>query len=223
MTSFGDSASTVAVEGAMARQGARAVSTRELSHSTHEVLREVGSGDGSRFVVTRHREPVAVLMSVRDAADAYLVSTGDLEPVDLDLDHDASPVVGALGGLRIHAIERLVWQGRLRGVAPRDRAALCRRLYELDRVGGGPMGAHPWLEWVPSGRWLFVCALPAPGHAVVHDLFGGRDLERSLMGDELWAARERQDVQRSLHGRLGASRPRRAFLAPPQRPSSGTP
>ena len=207
----------------MARQRVRAVSTRELSHATQEVLREVRCGDGTRFVITRHREPVAVILSVRDAADAYLVSAGDLEPVDLDLDHDAAPVVGALGGLRMHAIERLVSSRRLRGVAPRDRAALCRRLYELDRAGGGPMGAHPWLEWAPSGRWLFVCSLPEPGRAVVHDLFDGRELERSLMGDELWAARERQDAQRSLHGRLGPSRPRRAFSAPPRRPSSGTP
>ena len=212
---------TLPVQGAMARQAARQVGVRELSRATHKVLGAVE--DGTRLIVTRHREPLAVILSVRDACEGLVLSTGELQPIE-----SGAPAGGGNpwpgGGPRpidVFVPPRVAAREDLRRVPARDRFVLHRELYAREREpGGGRRAAR--LVWADSGRWLFVCSHAESGLAVVHELFSGQELERSLMGEELWLARAKQRIERSLHGRLKPFPPR-AASAPPPRPWSGTP
>ena len=212
---------TLPVQGAMARQEARQVGVRELSRATHDVLR--GVSDGTRLIVTRHREPVAMILSVRAACEGLVLSTGQVKPVARGAPADGvKPWPG--GGPRpidLFVAPRVAAREDLRRVPARDRFALHRQLYAREREPGGACGAAR-LAWADSGRWLFVCSHAEPGLAVVHELFSGQELERSLMGKELWLARAKQRIERSLHGRLKPGPPR-AASGPPPRPWSGTP
>lgn len=212
---------TLPVQGVMARQGARQVGVRELSRATHEVLRAVG--DGTRLIVTRHREPLAVIVSVRDACEALVLSSGELQPLE-----SGAPAGGVKpwpgGGRRpidLLVPPELAGREDLRRVPARDRFVLHRYLHARYRELEGASGAAR-LVWAASGRWLFVCSHAEPGVAVVHELFSGQKLERTLIGEELWLARAKQRIERSLHGRLKPGPPR-ASSVPPRRPWSGTP
>jgi len=57
----------------MDRQSIREVSVRELNRGTSRVLQMASAG--ARVIVTRHGEPVAVVLSVDQAIDLFLVSS----------------------------------------------------------------------------------------------------------------------------------------------------
>lgn len=205
--------------GAMAHQMVRAIGARELAHETQAVLREVC--DGTRLVVTKHREPIGVIMSVRDAVEALLLSSGELEIARAADPGDVIPrgaVEAWPPGLfpnlayELCAPAALASHTRMRRVRSRDRVALVRTL------AAEPGLDSPSLVWSRSGRWLFACSPVGPRLGVLHGLFDAADLERELMGEELWLARERQYSQRSLHGRMPRGAPARRTVPPTPNP-----
>lgn len=68
--------------------------------------------------------------------------------------------------------------------------------------------------WTRSGRWLAVCSIGEDGGVLIAELLAGWELERLVMGEELWRARERQYSQRSLHGRMPRGAPARRVVPP---------
>jgi prevent-host-death family protein len=173
-------------------QQVREVGVRELAHHTAEVVRSIE--DGERLVVTRHGNPVAVLLSVADAIEAIVV-----------------PGLEALA----HRARRDLEAGRITHIGPpgpmpvvlaREAAAAHERMNAQDRMAlrvalmGGPADESKLL-WLRSRRWLVAFSYPEPEFVLVHGAFEARVVERELIGEEIWAARRRRRIGRWLHGR----------------------
>ena len=185
-----------ALESALHDRPSRAVSVRELNRGTSSILASLE--DGERILVTKHLEPIAVLLSVRDTlcllAMASLVGQPPQDP-------------------------EAVWD-RLRHMARRDLWTLRQELHPSNRRAGTNG------FWTPSGRWLAIYSDsdpdPDPGpwdaFAGLVDLLSGPELERLLVGEGLWAARDAQDRGRLNHGRVG---PRRPLRPPAKRAPAG--
>lgn len=178
---------------ALTDQGVQVVSTRELNRSTSQTLRRLA--DGRRLVITRQREPVGVLLSIRDVIALFAAAHSVRAPTPA-------------GGSEADATA----EGRLPHLAPRDRVDLLRAMSRVEVGFAEPGTAVP--IWTRSGRWLAVCSIGEDGGVVVADLLAGWELERLVMGEELWRARERQYSQRSVHGRMPSGAPARRVVPP---------
>ena len=186
----------LSLERALGEQQVRVVSVRDLNRSTSAGLASLV--DGQRVLITKHLEPVGVLLTVRDAIALFARAFAQ----------DGPP--------REEVRERLA---QMRG---RDRGELRRLTTCLDlgvdppAAGGGPGNG---CYWTSSGRWLAMLADPESaerpdpdggcGTGWLADLLSGPELERLLVGEELWASRRKQDLGRLQHGRLGPRRPGR--------------
>ena len=184
-----------AVPGPLDQGVARAVAVGELNRYTSETVRSVEPGE--RLVVTRHHEPLVVVLSVRDAIELMVAPRlGALEVA-------ASKVFEAGGTFspwpRVGPARILVPAAAadaFRRLGGRDRGGLRRALCHADDNRRRPL-------WLPTGRWLvpFSIAEGEEDVALVHDLIDTRPLERALIGEEVWRERLRVAGSRRDHGR----------------------
>jgi hypothetical protein len=77
---------------------------------------------------------------------------------------------------------------------PRDRYEL-----RVAVVGGKAEMRRP--VWLRSRRWILSVSYPDDETVLVCAALEVRELERDLIGEEIWLARERRDLERRLHAR----------------------
>lgn len=173
----------------------RAVTVGELNRYTSETVRSVEPGE--RLVVTRHREPQAVVLSVREAIELMVatrlgaLAVAAREAFEAGETFSPWPRAGPTQIL-VPATARNL----LRRLGGRDRGGLRRALCRAHDNRGRPL-------WLPTGRWLvpFSIAGNEEEVALVHDLIDTRPLERVLIGEEAWRERLRVAGSRRDHGR----------------------
>jgi len=189
----GEGDSTVDRSAVIAHGSVRPVAVGELNRHTSRV---VGSlGEGERLVVTRHGDPVAVVLSVRDsieilAAPSFAaLAEAAAQAFASDEVFDPCPGVGPWRIVLPREFEREY--GRLGGL---DRGGLRRALCCGEADPGRPV-------WLPTGKWLAPVSYPEDRIALVHALIETRGLEREVIGEEVWRARLRRDLDRHSHAR----------------------
>ena len=178
--------------GVLADHEIREVGARELRHRTGHVVRSLQAGE--RVILTRHGEPQAVLLCIDDAIE--LLVEGQLGPLAEEAERD----------FREGAAETLEPPGPHPVVLSQQAAEAYRRMKPRDRyelrvavVGGkAEMGRPVWLR---SRRWIVSVSYPDDETVLVGAALEVRELERELMGEEIWLARERRDLERRLHAR----------------------
>ena len=62
--------------------------------------------------------------------------------------------------------------------------------------------------WSASGRILVLVAVLPTGSLLVRHVFRRHELERAVIGEEVWARRRRVGTDRRMHGRWQGHRPR---------------
>jgi prevent-host-death family protein len=170
----------------------RELAIGELNRSTSRVVREVA--DGQRIIVTRHGEPQAVILSIGDAIE--LLVEGQVGALSTEATRD----------FQEGAIEAVEPPGPHPVMLARDAAAAYARMNPRDRVelrvavvrGLADEGRPVWLR---SRRWIISVSYPDDETVLVCAAFAVRQLERELIGEEIWLARERRDLERRLHAR----------------------
>jgi prevent-host-death family protein len=178
--------------GVLAEQRVRTIGARMLRHRTADVVRTVTAGE--RLIVTRHGEPQAVVLSLDDALELLVepelaalaaeaerdFREGRVEAVDppgpypVLLSTDAADAYGRMNRQDQSAL----------------RVALVRRRADEGR-----------LLWLRSRRWLVSFSYPDAETVLVNAVFERKELERELIGDEIWLARARRDLERMRHAR----------------------
>ena len=170
----------------------REVSIGELNRATSAVVRSLTPGE--RLVITRHGEPQAVVLSVRDAVELVVV-----------------PRLAALAA----AGERDFRSGRVETVEPpgplalllaQEAAACYESMNRRDRTDLRALlvrgeAEEERLLWLRSRRWLVSFTYPDAEAVLVLGVFEVAELERELVGEEVWLARARRDLERRLHAR----------------------
>jgi prevent-host-death family protein len=180
----------------------RPVAVAALNRRTSAIVGAVG--DGERLVVTRHGDPVAVVFSVRDAMEMHVAPELSLLAEEARREYEAREMfepwahVGpwriVLGGAAADAY------GRVGSV---DRGGLRRALCRGEAACERPL-------WLPSGRWLTAFSYPDEGVVLVHALIRAHELERQVIGEEVWGARLRRNLDRHAHARTPWQRAARA-------------
>jgi prevent-host-death family protein len=178
--------------GVLADLEIREVGARELRHRTAHVVRSLRAGE--RVVLTRHGEPQAVMLTIHDAIE--LLVEGQLAPLAAEAGRD----------FREGAIEPVEPPGPHPVVLAQQAAEAYRRMKPRDRyelrvavVGGKAEDGRP--VWLRSGRWIVSVSYPDDETVLVGAALEVRELERELIGEEIWLARERRDLERRLHAR----------------------
>ncbi len=90
-----------------------------------------------------------------------------------------------------------------------DRNLIRRALLRAGEWRFGGREAAPGVQrrsWLESGRWLMAYSVPVAGLVLVHDFVATANVERALVGDEIYEERRRIDIDRRTHAR-GFSRP----------------
>lgn len=183
------------IEAVFERDEVHELPVGELNRRTSAVLRNFADGGGQRRIITRHGEPRAVLLSVRDAieilvspalAESAAAAAADLAAgrIMRPWEHAGPirPVLGAAAAEKYH---------RLGGLARGDlRMGLCR---------GDADERRPL--WLSHGKWLAPFSYQEPDVALVHDLIEVRPLEWELFGDQISLERQRRSIDRRLHAR----------------------
>jgi hypothetical protein len=148
-----------------------------------------------RLIVTRHCDPKAVVLGLRDAME-ILAAPAFSELADAarrDMEGGETlepwPGVGPVGIAMARAAAEI--QHRL---GARDRGALRRALCRGDADRQRPL-------WLPTGHWLVPFSYEGETTALVHALIDARALEREVIGEEVWQRRLRRDLDRHTHSR----------------------
>lgn len=183
---------TRAAPATLMRQEIREVGARQLRHNTAAVIRSLR--DGERLIVTRHAQPLAVVLSVRDAMELLIEGerTASAAAATRDYEHGAVEELGPPGPLRV--------------VLARGALSSCGRMNVRDRrllrdsLVRGEADEDPLL-WLPSGRWLVAFSYPDDVTVLVHQAFEVRELVRALVGEEVLDRRRRIELDRWLHNR----------------------
>jgi len=178
--------------GALADQEVREVGARELCRHTADVLRSVA--DRRRIILTRHGKPQALLVSINDAIEllveprlAPMAAAGDSDYREgrVERVEPPGPFPIVLAVAAADAFQRMSRQDR------RElRAALARGTADDERP-----------VWLRSRRWMVWVSYPDSGTVLVYAAFEVRELEREVVGEEIWEARARRDLERRLHAR----------------------
>ena len=176
----------------MAVQAIREVGARELRHHTAEIVRSVV--DRERIILARHGNPQAVLFSMHDAIELLAESS--------------LPALTDAGArdFRAGQVEVVEPPGPRRLVLARDAATDYLRMNARDRAQlrvalvRGVVDAGELL-WLRSRRWLASFSYPDSSTVLVNGLFDVASLERELIGETIWVARARRDVERRLRAR----------------------
>ncbi len=171
----------------------RAVTVGELNRHTSRTVASVA--DGERLIVTRHGDPVAAVLSLRDAIE--LLVTPALPALADSAQHDYTradlfepwPAVEQCRIVLARAATELYHR-----IGPRDRGGLRRALGRWDPDAECPL-------WLPTDRWLAPFSHPDEAVALVHAFIDARTLERELIGEGVWHARLRRDLDRHTHAR----------------------
>ena len=169
-----------------------AAGARELQRRGADVVRSVT--DGTRTVLTRHGEPQAVIVSIRDWIE--LLAEARVAALDPEAARD----------FREGAVEPIEPPGPYAVVLAREAASAYARMKASDRralrtalVRG--LADERRLLWLRSRRWVVAFAYPDPETVLVTAAFEARELERELIGEELYAAQARRNRARRLHAR----------------------
>ena len=178
--------------GPLADQTIRPVTIGELNRSTSNVVHSVR--DGERVVITCHGSPQAVVLGLRDAMELLIAAElpalaarahADLQAGRVEAVQPPGPNRVRLAGAATAAWERM---------RPRDRRLLRQAL-----VNGE--ADEERLLWLPSGRWVVAFSYVGDATALVHQVYEVKELERALIGDEIWTRRARCDRDRLMHWR----------------------
>jgi prevent-host-death family protein len=190
---------TVLRDGEVGEVSVGKVSVGKLNRSTSRVLRAVRTGE--RLIVTRHGQPQAVLLSMSDAIELLV-----------------EPELPALAV----AAERDFREGRVEAVEPPGPCPVVlaqaaadsyvrmtpRDRFELRLAAVRGLAEEGTPVWLKSRRWIIsvlylVAESEGTGHetVVVCGAFEVRELERELIGEEIWDARARRHGERMLHAR----------------------
>ena len=178
--------------GRLADQDVREVGARELRHHAASIIRSVA--DGERTIVTRHGEPRAVMLSIDDALDLLV------EPWLPALAQQAEREYAEEGVERLEPCGRFPVAlaseaaGAYESMSPRDRREL-----RLAVAAGEADEERP--VWLRSRRWIASVAYPDHRTVLVCAIFAVQELERELIGEEIWLRRARRDLERRLHAR----------------------
>jgi prevent-host-death family protein len=173
-------------------QRIREVGARELRHQTATVIGSVR--DGERLILTRHGQPQALVLSIDDGIELLiepeLAALADAAHRDyreglVEALQPPGPYPVRLAQAAVAAYGRMNKQDRRR-----LRASLVRGRADERR-----------LLWLQSRRWLVAFSYPDERFVLVHALFEAREVERALIGEEIWAARDRRALERRLHAR----------------------
>ncbi|MDQ3572807.1 MAG: type II toxin-antitoxin system prevent-host-death family antitoxin [Actinomycetota bacterium] len=201
------------VASVFARQEVREVSVGELNRSTSEVLRSIN--DGERLIVSRHGEPMGIVLSVRDAVEAMVEpDLGSLEPrLRGRCPVEASALWRRVGSGRLAFSEAAERQAR--AVIPIDRVHLQKQMDRAVQVG---LVREPTLVWSRTGMWVAAFSQLKPDLTLIWDLISTEDALRTLLGEEMTAQMRQRDLERLVHAR--GERPGRlqGQPAPPGRP-----
>jgi antitoxin (DNA-binding transcriptional repressor) of toxin-antitoxin stability system len=180
----------------------RGVAVGALNRGTSRIIDSLR--DGERLIVTRHHDPVAVVLSPRDAMEV-LAAPALVELADAALREQGAERLSEpwphVGPFKIQLAT--VAQDCLHRVGGRDRGALKRRLGRGDADPVRPL-------WLPSGRWLAPFSYAGEASVMVHALVDIRELERELIGEEVWQRRLVRDLDRHAHARTPWQRAARA-------------
>lgn len=180
----------------------REVQIRALSRETPWVVGSIC--DGERSVITRHGEPLAVLLSVRDAIELFLVAGGGLEEI-VDTGWREFRRGLATEPWPHLTRRRLCFScramARYNRLGPRDRGQLRRSLLRASM----PAPGDARLSWIDSGIVLALFSASPGSRLIVHALLDGRRFERRLIGAELAQKRLRIALDRHTHGRAQAA------------------
>jgi prevent-host-death family protein len=176
----------------LGNQTIREVGARELRHQTAKVIGSVR--DGERLILTRHGQPQALALSIDDGIELII------EP---ELTALADAAQRDLGAGRLQTLEP---PGPYPVLLAQEAAAAYEQMNKQDRarlrsalVRG--RADERRLLWLPSRRWLVAFSYSDESMALVHGAFEVGEVERALIGEQIWLARERRTLERRLHAR----------------------
>lgn len=181
------------------------IPVRELGRSTKASL--AGLADGARTIVTAHAEPLAVMLTPRDAIEILLIAGGELDGVcaagwrDFDDGNVYEPWPALRRRRLLFARAATRRYGRL---GSRDRGQLRRLLGNLTLPPDGDAG----IAWIESGMALAVVSGCGRDDVLVHAIPDGRKLERRLTGPELASRRVEIAIGRYRHAGVANVRSR---------------
>jgi prevent-host-death family protein len=171
----------------------RAVPIGELNRHTSKIAGSVAAGE--RLVVTRHADPVAVVLSVRDVVEVLAESELPILAESARSDYGEGRVVEAwehAGPFRI-VLAQAAAEG-FRRLPGRDRGGLRTALCRGDADASRPL-------WLPTGCWLAPFSYAGDRDVVVHAFIATRPLERAVVGEDIWQGRLRRNIDRLVHAR----------------------